>query len=1152
MAGLTNCVRKMGKSLPKTDLAEIRRLRKSLLEDGASAAEATEQAIDILIDEARADIAKFKGSAQRATFIGSLNDPNIPETLPARDPLLQETITKEGRAELRRKLVNQAKQGATKPPDGSAPVAILMGGGGASGKGTLLRALIESGQIQKTAVIDPDDIKTSIPEFDQILKKGDGRAAQVVHEEGSALAKQAIKELIGERANIIIDKTFANSKKGVAQIEALKQAGYDVVMYGVTVDVDTAIERAVERFRNGGRSVDRDQLRADHNGYAKAFNEYVKKADAVFLVDNNGSGTTGKQIARKTEGDSLQILDPVLYSEFERKAQDEQAQSETAGTAEQVEQIRSRGDDRSAQSNQRPEGTREKEQAPDSGLVSGERLTPAPRGQRGFVVNPLSAWEEAMDARFNQVSEIMVRKLSKVGLARNVPQEFNLMLRRFRATQQKAARKAGEVAKKAAEVLTPEMREMLSDVIEGELKAGQIPPQEIQAMVAVMQEAIEQQTSELIDLGMLSQKTADRWRGKYLPRYYQKPQDPIPKSLHRRTLAIDGSHLRGRGKFEWVMKKELPHFQQLGWEIRDPDEITQQVLAGMKDTDRVLIWRDWTRSEREQMHEVRDAIYRFTRGYLEVTRDVALGRLFSAIAGSDFATPRQLRENQVQVPETVVPGTGGLKRYGRLAGMWVPKDVWADLQHVRDGNANGAIMSAYLRGLSLWKEGKTALNPVVHSNNVWSQWIQSDLAGIPFWDVAAYRRAFKEYRTKGPLYREAVDHGLFGTEFYAQEIRQTIPQLEGLADIEAIAAKKLNNWLDYMVRFSGVRAYRDGMGRLYQAEDQFFKLLIYMDERKKGGTPDEAINRAEFWIFNYADIPTAVRQGKRWVYPFLSYTYKAIPAWAYAWTVTPWRAAKWWALFAGANWAFFAALFGPDHEEKEKDERKVMPEFMKGSTPLLTPKNIRWPFDRSDNVATYLDLSRRMPLGDLFDITNQMGGLGIMQPLMPNSPLFTTSLMILANKDSFTGRDVTDPRLDTFEEKWKKRMRWLAFQALPNTPILPFSYSWDKVMQGVVSELGEPIDIGIASYTGKNFHGEEQSLARALLSTTVGFKIREFDVERERGFRLGDLRTDIKDIVRQIRTTRRDNRISEKRKDEIIEGLRTKLERAREARGDLR
>jgi hypothetical protein len=268
--------------------------------------------------------------------------------------------------------------------------------------------------------------------------------------------------------------------------------------------------------------------------------------------------------------------------------------------------------------------------------------------------------------------------------------------------------KVQDLTARTAELLKdiPESeRQMISDVIEGELKAGVTPPQRVLNLAASMQGIMSQQSTELVRLGMLSSAAAARWDNKYLPRFYEsklgdeaKAWARAAKSLFGRQATmqgIKGDSLKARGMFETIDVADLAQWQSQGWEQRDPD------FDPAADT-QTVVWRDFSRTERERMGEIRDAMFRFTMGYMRTQRDIALGRLYESLS-QNYASARPM-PGYVQVPNTKVEGTMA-SRYGKLSNMWVPPEVLDQLSNVDRSLENG-VLKIYRSALSKWKEGK--------------------------------------------------------------------------------------------------------------------------------------------------------------------------------------------------------------------------------------------------------------------------------------------------------------------------------------------------------------------------------------------------------------------------------------------------------------
>ncbi len=300
----------------------------------------------------------------------------VPKVLDANDKLLKptDTIKTKAREKQRQKWVNDVLKEGT-PVVGRKPVAYVMGGGGASGKGSVLEELQKMGTIPDKDVvhIDPDKIKKLIPEYNKIIETGDGRAASVVHEESSMLAKQVQAQAAERKMDIILDVTLGDAEKGAAKLKELVDSGYEVQLIGVTVDVAEAARRAVLRAQGEGRYVPMPALVKAHKGFSEGWDEYVKLSDRATLFDNNGDGPI--KIAEGETG-RIDILSEEEYNAFVRKA----VINEKANTIAELRfpeggrPARPGISDRPRVVQEDTRGTRQAPEVADTGRISGERL----------------------------------------------------------------------------------------------------------------------------------------------------------------------------------------------------------------------------------------------------------------------------------------------------------------------------------------------------------------------------------------------------------------------------------------------------------------------------------------------------------------------------------------------------------------------------------------------------------------------------------------------------------------------------------------------------------------------------------------------------------------------------------------------------------
>jgi len=250
--------------------------------------------------------------------------PEPPVTLKENDPLLEETYKKPGdswveylgetvtRNQMRQDIEDSYFEAATPAPGSRKPIAYVMGGGGASGKGFVKSYLIKTGRINdKGAVsLDPDEVKPDIPEYMAIVAAGDYRAAAVTHEESSEVAKRVKDRAIAGRYDIVLDVTLGDPKKGEKYLQDLKDSGYEVRLFGVTVNPEMAVIRAMSRAAKTGRYVPISALLHAHKGFNGAFESYAKIADEAVLFDNT---TERQEIARASAG-KLVVANQEAYN----------------------------------------------------------------------------------------------------------------------------------------------------------------------------------------------------------------------------------------------------------------------------------------------------------------------------------------------------------------------------------------------------------------------------------------------------------------------------------------------------------------------------------------------------------------------------------------------------------------------------------------------------------------------------------------------------------------------------------------------------------------------------------------------------------------------------------------------------------------------
>jgi hypothetical protein len=741
--------------------------------------------------------------------------------------------------------------------------------------------------------------------------------------------------------------------------------------------------------------------------------------------------------------------------------------------------------------------------------------------------------------------------------------ELKRAIRQMKLEVQRSQAKTADVAK-AMKDMSEEHREMISDIIEGELKAGVTPPKQVLEIAATISALMSQQSDDLVAVGMLSKEAMEKWRDRYLPRFYESKLrekatakwDAAVAALMRKPTVlkgIGGKSLKRRGMVEVIDVADLPGYLAQGWTVDDPS-----YQAGVHT--RVSVHRDFTRDERENMGEIRDSMFRFVMGYSRSQKDLALGRLYEHLA--DTMASRHPLDGYTQVPDTRIDGTD-VSTYGKLAGLYVPSEVLSHLTQFGESE-HEAVLKIYRKALGLWKEGKTVLNPVSHVNNVVSNLTMAHFGGVSYWDGHKYLATLKDFVTNGPLLKQAKDAGLFGGTVSEAELLNMMPkELQIIAKTtESRASKNVEFVWNTMSLF-----LRKPMGVAYQAEDLFFRHLLFREAKARGLHDNDAVDYAQKYIFTYDDLPRGARFLRDTALPFFSYTYKVVPVLAHTALAHPWRYAAPWAVLTAINTIMYAVAAGEGDDddwkdsikryvtdekfrdqvrEKEKLERKNLPPWMKGSGFMLgTPKTVRLGMDDMTQLPVFLDVSRFFPGGDLLDANTNTGGVPMLQPLTPSNPLLSTMGAMLWNRDPYFGKDIVDSN-DTSGEAGLKRGQWLWQQFAPAISVN--GYLFNRSMNAVAQATGDTITWWPEDFTGIGKDGLPVQPKYAAMQN-FGIKARPIDLDAAAQIDAGQRKKMINEIdaeVRKLRRLQAKGAISSSQAEVKMEEARLKKERLRQ------
>jgi predicted ABC-type ATPase len=196
------------------------------------------------------------------------------------------------------------------------PVATFFGGGTASGKSTALK--IPDGDVH----VDADEIKAQLPEYQQMLKDHDPRAAAFVHDESKLIATRAYNDALNNQLNVTYDST-GGGRYGTIQsrLNRARNAGYRIDAKYATVDTDEAVRREHARAAVTGRYVPEDVVRSTHSVVTNTFRRALDDNlfDSAELWDTNDAKP--KLVGSKVPGSDWQVHNQDAWRAFSNKSE---------------------------------------------------------------------------------------------------------------------------------------------------------------------------------------------------------------------------------------------------------------------------------------------------------------------------------------------------------------------------------------------------------------------------------------------------------------------------------------------------------------------------------------------------------------------------------------------------------------------------------------------------------------------------------------------------------------------------------------------------------------------------------------------------------------------------------------------------------------
>jgi predicted ABC-type ATPase len=219
------------------------------------------------------------------------------------------------------------REAAREARGGDRPHALFLAGGPGSGKTTVLRENLAL-RPANAVTVDPDDLKSGLPEYVDLLAAEDRYAAVAVHDESGDLAARLAAEARDLELNVVMDGT-GDGEPGsgtrradgrepggfVKELVRKRDAGYKVGLLYVTLPTHLAVNETILRWQETGRYVPVPVVRKLH---AKVSEVFVKDIEPLTWLEHLDIFERKTHIATRSQG-ALHEFDRARVANFRDK-----------------------------------------------------------------------------------------------------------------------------------------------------------------------------------------------------------------------------------------------------------------------------------------------------------------------------------------------------------------------------------------------------------------------------------------------------------------------------------------------------------------------------------------------------------------------------------------------------------------------------------------------------------------------------------------------------------------------------------------------------------------------------------------------------------------------------------------------------------------
>lgn len=403
------------------------------------------------------------------------------------------------------------------------------------------------------------------------------------------------------------------------------------------------------------------------------------------------------------------------------------------------------------------------------------------------------------------------------------------------------------------------------------------------------------------------------------------------------------------------------------------------------------------------------------------------------------------------------------RQFGPLAGAVVQKGIFQDLvgTFIPVGKENRSMIeriigdehSAIGKATSLWKLGKTTLNPPTQVVNFVSNAVSLNLfGGVPVHKFPyLFDKTLREMRNNGKMWQEAQKFGISGGTMSKAELDRAFIRMKRY---QAKAGGEGNLANMFATSRAIGSAFIEKAGDAYQFSESLFKVMMYIHSvENENMKPSDAVNAANDVLFDYS----LVNNNVRWLrnaplgLPFITYYYKALPKLIETLYKHPARFIPYFAM-AYALPAMTMAAFDLNDDELEK-LRKSTQDYVRDSGTMFF-----LPIRNSKGDIEFVDLGKYLPFSTFLSpfITAfkygeyAKGAKELIQPITPSGPIVTVIEALGTGNDPFTGKPIMDPR-DTNKAQALSMFSYIWNQAMP--PVIGMDFNNPEKSSGALPRI---------------------------------------------------------------------------------------------------